>query len=90
MNRKDNFFLDKDRVRATFNKAATRYENFDFLQREVALRLLERLDDRPRIANLILDLGCGTGRTLPRLQKRFSKAKLVCLDIAEIMLFMVV
>ena len=38
MGERENLFLDKERVRATFNKAALRYENFDFLQ-EVALRL---------------------------------------------------
>ena len=80
--------LDKERVRATFNKAASRYENFDFLQREVANRLLQRLDANTNDAKMILELGCGTGRIIPSLQKKFVKGRLVCLDLAELMLMM--
>ena len=78
--------LDKERVRATFNKAASRYENFDFLQREVANRLLQRLDANTNDAKMILELGCGTGRMIPSLQRKFAKSRLFCIDIAEAML----
>ncbi len=78
--------LDKERVRATFNKAASRYENFDFLQREVANRLLQRLDVNTKDVKMILELGCGTGRIIPSLQKKFAKSRMVCIDMAEAML----
>ena len=86
MGERENLFLDKERVRATFNKAALRYENFDFLQREVALRLLDKLESCPNNLKTIVDLGCGTGRTIPKIQERFNRARLVCVDIAETML----
>ncbi|MEC8147199.1 MAG: malonyl-ACP O-methyltransferase BioC [Pseudomonadota bacterium] len=86
MSERENLFLDKERVRATFNKAALRYENFDFLQREVALRLLDKLESCPNNLKTIVDLGCGTGRTIPKIQERFNRARLVCVDIAETML----
>ena len=89
MNKRDQPSLDKARVRATFNKAASRYENFDFLQREVGNRLLQRLDvnDKNNVKT-ILELGCGTGRIIPSLQKKFAKSRLFCVDMAETMLIM--
>ena len=86
MMKNDQPSLDKERVRATFNKAASRYENFDFLQREVANRLLQRLDANTNDAKMILELGCGTGRMIPSLQRKFAKSRLFCIDIAEAML----
>ena len=88
MNKTDQPILDKARVRATFNKAASRYENFDFLQKEVANRLLQRLEVNNNNVEMILELGCGTGRIIPSLQQKFKKSRLVCVDLAETMLMM--
>ena len=88
MNKTDQPSLDKARVRATFNKAALRYENFDFLQKEVANRLLQRLEVKNNNVKMVLELGCGTGRIIPSLQKTFAKSRLVCVDMAETMLMM--
>ena len=57
MNKTDQPSLDKARVRATFNKAASRYENFDFLQKEVANRLLQRLEVKNNNVKMVLELG---------------------------------
>ncbi len=78
--------VDKARVRASFNRAADRYDEVAVLQREVASRMLERLEYvrlRPEVA---LDLGTGTGICSADLLKRYRKARVVALDLAEMML----
>ena len=77
--------LDKRRLRASFAHAADTYDTAAVLQREIADRLLARLDVvrlRPRV---ILDIGCGTGYELCQLAKRYRGARLLGLDIAEAM-----
>ncbi len=48
-------------VRRNRDRAAARFSEHDFLFREVAERLLDRLDDVARAFPLALDLGCRTG-----------------------------
>lgn len=77
--------LDKRRLRASFEHAAATYDAAAVLQREIADRLLARLEVvrlRPRV---ILDLGCGTGYGLRQLGRRYPRARLLGLDIAETM-----
>ena len=78
MNKRDQPSLDKARVRATFNKAASRYENFDFLQREVGNRLLQRLDvnDKNNVKT-ILELGCGIGNHVIKQAKMVGNEGLI-------------
>lgn len=78
--------VDKRWVQAAFNKAAASYDELAVLQREVARRLLERLDYIKIDPEKILDLGCGTGQLTHPLLKRFKKAQVIGLDIAPAML----
>lgn len=78
-------FLKRD-VARSFNNAAKTYDDAAVLQREVADRLLERLEFINISPNLILDLGSGTGYATRKLEKKYKKAKVVALDIAEQML----
>lgn len=78
--------LDKRAVRASFNRAAAGYDAAAVLQREVGDRLLERLDWIRFEPRSILELGCGTGHCTRALEKRYRKARLVALDLAEAML----
>jgi malonyl-CoA O-methyltransferase len=55
------------------------------LQREVGNVLLQKLNAEVA-ADVILDLGCGTGHFTPQLQNLFPKALVVGVDIAEGML----
>ena len=78
-------WLDKGRVRRAFEAAAARYDRAAGLQREVSERLLERLDwlrIRPR---RVLDLGSGTGQVAAHLARRYPKAQVLALDLAEAM-----
>jgi malonyl-CoA O-methyltransferase len=78
--------IDKDSARRAFERAATSYDAVAVLQREMADRMLERLDYVRLDARLVLDLGAGTGYAIEGLRKRFSKARILALDFALPML----
>ncbi|MDR0564301.1 MAG: methyltransferase domain-containing protein [Azoarcus sp.] len=54
----------------------------DFLAREIARRMDERLDLIRIAPRRILDLGCGTGDDLARLGERYPNAERIGIDIA--------
>ena len=74
--------LDKKSVRAAFARAASRYDAAAVLQREIADRLLARLDYMRIAPQRILDLGCGTGYAMGLLRRRYPDSHLIGLDIA--------
>ncbi|HJW81861.1 MAG TPA: malonyl-ACP O-methyltransferase BioC [Acidiferrobacterales bacterium] len=74
--------LDRKSVRAAFARAAARYDAAAVLQREIAGRLLARLDYMRIAPQRVLDLGCGTGYAMGLLRKRYPDAQVVGLDIA--------
>lgn len=85
MNKKDGTLI-KSEIMRSFNNAVATYDEAAFLQREVADRLLERLDYiriRPKI---IVDLGAGTGYCSKHLEQRYKKAKILTFDLSEHML----
>lgn len=78
----DSYWMDKARVRASFDRAAQTYDAAAILQKLVRTEMLSRLDlvkIRPKV---ILDAGCGTGHGSFALQKKFRRAQVVSLDIA--------
>lgn len=77
--------LDKRRLRRSFAQAADTYDTVAVLQREIADRLLARLDVVKLDPRRILDLGCGTGYDLRRLSQRYPRARVLGLDMAEAM-----
>lgn len=78
----DAYYIDKARVRASFNRAANTYDAAAVLQKQVRLEMLSRLDLVNIKPKAILDAGCGTGHGSFALQKRFSSAQMISLDIA--------
>ena len=82
----DVYRIDKARVRASFNRAANTYDAAAVLQKQVRLEMLSRLDLINNKPKAILDAGCGTGHGSFALQKRFSSAQVISLDIAVGML----
>jgi len=74
--------LDKAAVRKSFDNAASRYDEAAVLQREVGMRLLERLDYMQITPRHIVDVGCGTGEFSRLLRWRYGKALVVGLDIS--------
>jgi malonyl-CoA O-methyltransferase len=82
----DAFRLDRERLRAAFDRASAGYEAAAALQARVSTELLERLtafDFSPRV---VLDLGCGTGRVTRELQRRYPRALVIALDLSPGML----
>jgi malonyl-CoA O-methyltransferase len=84
-NKPKSHFLKKD-IKYSFNKAAQTYDDAAFFQREVADRLLERLNYIRLQPRMILDLGAGTGYSAHKLEQLFKKSKVVVFDLAEKML----
>lgn len=86
MNTEFNKTLNKVVVRQSFNQAATSYDKVAVLQRQVGQALLNRLEVVKRPFHDILDIGVGTGYSLPQLAKCYKNANLYALDMAEAML----
>ncbi|HSO07569.1 MAG TPA: malonyl-ACP O-methyltransferase BioC [Pelomicrobium sp.] len=82
----DDARVDKRQVRQAFDRAAASYDRAAVLQREVADRMLERLDYVRLAPAAILDAGCGTGYGLERLRERYPQATRIALDLAPAML----
>jgi malonyl-CoA O-methyltransferase len=80
------FHLDRARVRRNFGRAAASYEQHDVLQREVQADLLGRLDFYLPAPERVLDVGAGTGRGTALLKKRYPKAQVIAIDLAQPML----
>lgn len=78
--------IDKRQLRTSFGRAAHDYDRVAVLQREVAARLLDRLDAIRLAPAQVLDLGTGTGHVARALLKRYRGARVYALDIAEGML----
>ncbi|HEY3520081.1 MAG TPA: malonyl-ACP O-methyltransferase BioC [Rhodanobacteraceae bacterium] len=78
--------IDHRQVRRAFGRAAASYEQNDALQRTVQSRLFERLDYYEGAPQLVLDMGCGTGRGAAILKRRWPHAQVIALDIALPML----
>ena len=78
--------VDKRLVRKAFDKAVSTYDEAAVLQREVAERVLERLDYLKIKPEVILDIGSGTGFCTSFLNNRYTDARVISLDVSEHML----
>ena len=78
----DAYWLDKARVRASFDRAAKTYDAAAVLQKLVRTEMLSRLDLVKIKPKAMLDAGCGTGHGSFGLQNKFKNAQVVSLDIA--------
>lgn len=78
--------IDPARVRRAFERAAANYDTHAVLQREVAQRMDERLEDIRYQPRRILDIGSGTGHGAALLRLRYPQATVFELDLTEKML----
>ena len=78
--------IDRQAMRAAFEKAAAGYDAVAVLQQEVANRLVDRMDVMSMKPVSILDVGAGTGFVSQLLAERYPKAKVTALDLAFNML----
>ncbi|UTY56332.1 methyltransferase domain-containing protein [Massilia sp. erpn] len=77
--------IDLERVRALFRHPG-RVQPADFLRREIAGRLQDRLAVVKVNPQRVLDAGCGMGADLANLQKSYAAAQVVGIDASEAML----
>ena len=77
--------IDLGRVRALFAQPQ-RVLRSDFLRREIAARMHERLALVKVAPRRVLDAGCGAGADLALLQKDYPAAQIIGLDAAQAML----
>ena len=77
--------IDPVRVRQLFSDP-DRVAPSDFLRREVASRMFDRLTLVKTAPRHVLDAGCGTGVDIAELQKRYPAAQVLGLDAVPAML----
>ena len=77
--------FDRKTVRQRRDRHAAKLDQFDFLFREAADRLLDRLDDITRPFPMALDLGCHTGHIASLLAGRGGIETLVQCDLSPAM-----
>ena len=78
--------FSKQKIRASFNKAADGYDAAAIVQQEVCCRLLERLEYIKAKPLMILDIGSGTGQGTSGLARQYPDALIISMDLAENML----
>jgi malonyl-CoA O-methyltransferase len=78
--------IDKRQARAAFSRAAIHYDEVAELQREIARRMLERLNYIRHQPKLVMDVGAGTGEATLALAKHYRQARIIALDFALPML----
>jgi malonyl-CoA O-methyltransferase len=77
--------IDPARVKQLFADPS-RVAPSDFLRREIASRMFERLSLVKNSPQQVLDAGCGVGADLAQLQKAYPAAQVLGVDIAPAML----
>jgi len=75
--------FDRRLVRDHKDRAATYFDQYNFLYDEVAMRLVDRLNDTKKTFNTALDLGCCNGVILPHLTERRDIIELFHSNMSE-------
>lgn len=78
--------IDKRQARRAFSRAAEHYDEVAALQREIAGRMLDRLDYIRHQPAVVVDIGAGTGEATAALMRRYPEAQVIALDFALPML----
>ena len=80
----DNF---KSKILKSFSTRASTYDKYALIQKEVSLRMIEKLKFIKISPKNILDLGCGTGHLSLLLKSLYPHAHITCLDFSPEMLY---
>ncbi|MBL8382052.1 MAG: methyltransferase domain-containing protein [Burkholderiales bacterium] len=79
------FFAERAALKRAFARAAAGFAAGDALHREIAGRMIERLDLMRVAPQQIVELGCGSGPGTPALGSRFPGARVVRVDLSPAM-----
>ncbi|WP_428033184.1 malonyl-ACP O-methyltransferase BioC [Amphritea sp.] len=74
----------KPQIAESFSRAAVSYDSVAQLQRRIGHHLLAQISLSS--ADVVMDLGCGTGYFVPLLSEQAKPQQLICLDLAQGML----
>lgn len=74
----------KPQIAESFSRAAVSYDSVAQLQRRIGHQLLNQMTSIS--ADVVMDLGCGTGYFAPLLTELLRPQQLICLDLAQGML----
>ena len=74
--------IDRRALRRAADRAAQSYDQAAIVAAEVGSRLLERLELIRLDPRVVVDVGCGTGRTTEALLKRYRRARTIGIDLA--------
>jgi malonyl-CoA O-methyltransferase len=74
--------LNSAAVRHRFDRAARRFDSADFVHRQAAAGLFERMSPMLLDVQRILDAGAGAGRASRELARKFRSSKVVSLDLS--------
>ncbi|MFV2059133.1 MAG: malonyl-ACP O-methyltransferase BioC [Gammaproteobacteria bacterium] len=86
-NKKNNLpDFEVTQVRESFNAAVASYDEHAVLQREIADRLMDKLDFIKLQPKIILEVGSGTGYCTKLLKNLYPSSHVIALDIADLML----
>lgn len=77
---------DRKHIRRRFERAATTFDDADFVHAFTRDGLLQRIEALIVEADIVLDLGAATGSANRALDKRFASARVVAVDLAHSML----
>lgn len=75
-----------DLIRSALNQASLQFKTADVLHKEIAFRLIERLDLFKIKPKTILNIGARTGDESHQLAKYYPRARIIGIDIADKML----
>lgn len=78
--------MNKKRIRKQFDRHANEYDQHAHIQRDLADKLIQMLENTKRTYKQILEIGCGTGYLTERLLELYPKAELVLVDLSEAMM----
>jgi len=78
--------LNTHDVRRRFDRAAGGFDDADFVHSVTRDGLFVRLEPVVINANVVVDLGCATGKATTKLAKRFRGAKIIAVDLSRQML----
>lgn len=73
----------KENIRACFNKAANTYDAFSEVQQTIGSHLITRLKKQQKQANIIADIGCGSGKVTQQFADVIYHQQLIAIDFAE-------
>ena len=75
--------LNQNEFVRAFNRASFTYDEYAYIQKQVAKDLLDKISHHKVSPKVVVDLGCGTGLLTQQVAKRYPSAKIIGIDLAE-------